>query len=227
MDLRVARLIGILLLAAGFAVLVLAPPGFSPVHLFGGLALLIASVPFLVGAIGTPPHVARARAAAARQLRCVPADEVPARVFRRRVAWGGTDWVFYNLAAGLAVASVVLGLALWRNGLVALLAIVVPTAGMAAFLVWYAWTYSSLWVQVGPHGVSARQYLRTVSMRWDQVVALTSTDTIRGLRTYAIWSERDRISFYAGGLDGAEQLAAVIADVTGPDVGRRPARTAA
>jgi hypothetical protein len=88
-------------------------------------------------------------------------------------------------------------------------------AGTAVFLAWYAWRYSSLWVRVGPHGVSARQYLRTVALPWDEIVALTARTTIRGMTTYCIWSGRQRITFYAGGLDGAEELAAAVAAVTG------------
>lgn len=217
MDLRLARLAGLLLLAAGFGVLVLAPAGFSPVYLFGGLALLIASVPFLVGAIGTPRVVAHARVEAAERPRRLAPVKAPSRTFRRRVGWGGT-WVLYTLAVGLAVGSVVLAL-MWvgQTGPIALLALVAPMAGTAAFLVWYAWRYNSLWVRVGPRGVSARQYLRTVVMPWEEVVALTARTTIRGMTTYCIWSGRQRITFYAGGLDGAEELAAAVAAVTGLD----------
>jgi hypothetical protein len=215
MDLRVARLVGILLLLAGFALLIFAPAQFSAVHLFGGLALLLAGVPFLAGTLGVPPRVAQARQAAAHSPRTVSPTNVSARTYGSQTG-RGRMLVLFGLMAGLAVVAIALALS-WsvEDGLPALALMVVPSAGTAVFLAWYARRYRGLWVRVDSLGISSRQYVGTVTMRWDQVVALTTRTSRHGLRTYDVWSDHGRISFHAGGLDDADELAALVSETTG------------
>jgi hypothetical protein len=212
---KVRKVVGYLLLLAGLAVLVFAPSEFSPVHLFVGLALMMASVPFLLGTVGAPPAVVRARQAADQAPRVLAPVDVPERTFRSTTGrWRMA--LLYALVAGLVIATGAVIIA-WPRAArpLDLVLLAAPMLGTALFLTWYIRRYWNLWVTVGPLGISSQQYLRRVTMAWREVVALTTQTHFPGLRAYAVWSGSERISFYQDGIEDCAELVEILAQVTG------------
>lgn len=207
------RLLGVALVVVSFGVLIFAPDGLG--YFFAGLALAVSGVPFLLGLVGTPKTVVRARQEAVRSPRAAPLV-VPERTFRSN-AGPAVLTVLYLLAGFSALLAAAVAVAFWYAGPTAVAGTAAPPAGMAIFLGWYAHRYRGLRVTVGPAGIACRGYLRTVEIPWAEVVALTTRRPLGYFMCFMcdVWSDRTHLQFSAGAIDGSAELMDILSRATG------------
>jgi len=219
------RIIGSVLLLCALVLLFRMPPRehFSVALFFAYLACLVVGFLLVIGFLGTAPRASRLRmqAAMAGTLRPGPLVPVPEQVFTY-----ATGSLWQALAAIVCVTIGVLMLALGIYLAIALplspldrSIVWLPAAIAGASCIWVPLRQLRMHVRINPLGIRARQYFRTTSMGWQEIVALTirvnylppfgSLGT-----TYSVYSKDDRIDF-SDRLKNASQLTAAIAQATG------------
>ena len=94
-----------------------------------------------------------------------------------------------------------------------------PEGIAGACCIWVPLRQLRMYVRIGPQGVRARLYFRTISIGWEEVVALNVRKNYLppfGLlgTTYSVYSRKGRIDF-TDRLKGFAQLTAIVAQATG------------
>jgi hypothetical protein len=219
------RILGFCLLICALLLLIWMPPKehFSAAALYAFLACLVVGVLLLIGYVGTAPRASQLRAEAATRgtSRTGPLISVPEQVF-----FYATHSRGQAVAAGVCV---VLGVAMLALGVFLAIALPLspldrsivwlPEALAGACCIWVPLRQLRMYVRAGPDGVRARVYFRTVSIGWEEIVALVIRENYLLMfgplgTTYSIYSLRTRIDF-ADRLKGAPQLAGIVTQATG------------
>jgi hypothetical protein len=224
------RILGGVSLLAAFVTLLMAPPkpAFSIVNLYLFITFILLGTLLIMGLIGPHPIAIRRR----REARRTPATSRPrgagdlpeqvfaycpslsgGRIFATAVsvlagllaigiggyvAWGiAGSWPF-RLAAGFPV---------WMGGLIAL---------------WVPLRHLTMYVKIDANGLESRGYLRTATIRWEDVVALVAREhhmlVFGGFvslgTVYTVYAQRGQLAFVSR-LPHVAELAALISDRTG------------
>jgi hypothetical protein len=219
------RILGVCFLICALVLLMRMPPKehFSVAALFAFLACLVVGFLLAIGFLGTAPRAARLRAQAATDgtSRPGPLCPVSEQVFSYAThSWG--QLVATAVCAIIGVLMLALGvylaMALPLSALDRSMAWL-PAGIAGACCIWVPLRQLRMNVRVDPEGIRARLYFRTVSLRWEEVVALTVRENflppfgVLGT-TYSVYSRKTRIDF-TDRLKGSAQLAATVAQATG------------
>jgi len=218
------RILGSFLLICALVLLVRMPPKeqFSVAAFYAFLACLAVGFLLLIGFVGTMPRASRLREqAAAGTSRTGPLCLVPEQVFPYAThSWG-------QILA--TVACVIIGVLMLALGVFVAMALPLsaldrciawlPGGIAGAFCIWVPLRQLRMCVKVSPQGMRARLYFRTVSIGWEEVVALTVRENYLPPfgslgTTFSVYSRKARIDF-TDRLKGAGQLAAIVASATG------------
>jgi hypothetical protein len=83
---------------------------------------------------------------------------------------------------------------------------------------WISIRYPTRRIQVTPQGITLKGYVRTITMPWQSVLALTAREHFVGFVSmgvmYSLYSARRKLSF-ASKIPGSERLAGLVTEVTG------------
>jgi hypothetical protein len=224
------RIFGGVLLILAFVLLLLAPPKerFSVISLYAFLACLVCGFLLLCDYWGTHPDASRLRREAHRtgDSRSGALCNIPEQVFPAvQRGWG--RYLVVALCTVMGFALFGLGLILAHtfpldHGLIGL-----PLWIAGTLCLWCPLRQLGMYIKVGPQGICARTYFRTIAFSWADVVALIEVNhrlllvgpfhvpTIGQSDTiYSIYSRRGRIDFTAR-QPGRAQLASLVSAATG------------
>ena len=225
-----SRIAGAVLLVSAFLLLLLAPPKgqFSALNFFAFLICLVLGYFLAAGYVGTHPVAARLRRGArlAGSSRPVPPCNIPAETFPITNHSKGRILII-SLCAVLGLSLLVSGTLAARAFAAGRGSIGLPFYLAAALCFWCPLRQWSMYVRVDPQGITARSYFRTVSMKWEDVVALIarehhvflpgahSVGMIGQLGTiYSVYSRKTRIDF-THHVPGADRLISILGAATG------------
>jgi len=215
-----ARLLGALLLVLGFILLVTGPEGFSPLHMGGFLGSFVYGMLLLSGILGRSPRVRALQSGRVAPISRRPPLPVTAREFRYPRPGLGVKTTFTLLSLvwvalscfGFLVPSFTLGQRLAMG-----FGLLVPAA-----LTWlYYFAHYRQVVLVGPEGIRMRGYLRTVTLRWDEIVALEDL-TVHSLGVgtvgsiYRVYGRSRYLRFFQS-VEHAGELTAIVRAASGLD----------
>jgi hypothetical protein len=218
------RILGICLLICALVLLMRMPPKeqFSVAAFYAFLACLAVGFLLTIGFLGTAPPASRLRAqAAAGTSRPGPLCHVPEQVFSYAShSWGRVMATAVCVIIGVLMVAlgVFIAMALPLSALDRSIAWL-PGGIAGASCIWVPLRHLRMYVRTGPESIRARLYFRTVSISWEEIVALTvRNDYIPPFgslgTTYSVYSRNARIDF-TDRLKGASQLAATVSQATG------------
>jgi len=219
------RVLGGILLFASVILLITAPPSgqFSAASLFGFLGCLVFGILLASGLVGTHPYAARARRQAPAVPRRTPDAGRPS--IEATFAYANRS-ARQKLSVGLCTA---LGLALLT--LAAVVARQFPgrladrvLVGISSLLgglisIYFPLRQLKMFLKVGPAGIEARLYFRSISIAWDEIVALIERENYFPMfgnvgTTFSIYTLRRRIDF-TDRLTGWRELRDLVSRATG------------
>lgn len=216
-----ARLLGALLVIIAFVLLVTGPEGFDALHVAGFIGCFVFGMLLVSGIIGRSTRVralqAKPRADAAPRAR-VPVTA--AREFRYRRP-GVVARIAFTLMSLLWVGAACLVFAQQDLGVGERLGIGIGLLALAA-LAWVYWfAHYRQAVSVDRQGIRGRGYLRTIALRWDEIVALESL-TVKNVYVGPIGSVyrvygRDRAVRFFDSVQHADELLAIVREASGLD----------
>jgi hypothetical protein len=225
-----SRIAGALLLISAFVLLLLAPPKgqFSVLNFFAFLTCLVLGYLVAAGYVGTHPIAARLRREArlAGSFRPVPLCSIPSETFP--ITKHSKDRILIiSLCAILGLLLLVSGTLVSRAFATRGWLVALPLYLAAALCFWCPLRQWSMYVRVDPQGITARSYFRTLSVKWEDVVALIarehhiflpgahSVGTIGQLGTiYSIYSRKTKIDFTQH-VPGVDRLISILGAATG------------